>query len=246
MRNKSKVSALLLVLLMVISGLSLLMIKPASSQSIPKPSVPEFSLSFIDASMDVPTTYTTDPFTGQTVTHQGYHIQKTNFVVLIENQPLVYQFNGSFFYNINVKGHFDLNWTQWYLNDEMPLANASSSQTSITLGVLNAGGLALDSGSRKMDIPSNGQVDFQIQAMIGGFFKAGFAHSEFSGESSDWSNSQTITIGETSISSPNPTSTSTQNPTQTPAVPEFPSSTIPLLFFIMAISSLLVNLKKHK
>jgi hypothetical protein len=53
--------------------------------------------------------------------------------------------------------------------------------------------------------------------------------------SSDWSNAQTITIGEISAS-----------PTPTPTVPEFPSFTIPLLLSLMVVvAGLLVYRKEH-
>ena len=36
---------------------------------IPKPSVPEFTVALVDTSYDVPTTYSTDPYTGKQLTH---------------------------------------------------------------------------------------------------------------------------------------------------------------------------------
>ena len=108
----------------------------------PKPAVPEFTLSFVDNSYDVPTTSSTDPYTGQVVTHQGYHVQQADLVMTIKNQPLVYQYNGSFYYNINLKGHYAQwdEWSEWFKADEMPLANATSPSTLLTLGRLTESG----------------------------------------------------------------------------------------------------------
>ncbi len=60
--NKS--SALLLILLSIL--LSVIMVLPVSYSSIPKPSIPEFTLKFLDNSYDVPPTYGIDPYTGKT------------------------------------------------------------------------------------------------------------------------------------------------------------------------------------
>ena len=100
-------------------------------------------------------------------------------------------------------------------------------------------------------IPSGAQLDFQIQALVGhnssywyiqhpftptygGYSAPAVAYDSASG----WSNTQTITIGETSESTP---------PTPTPSVPEFPSWTTPLLLGLMvAVAGLLVHHKKRK
>jgi hypothetical protein len=220
---------LAIILLSVAS--SLILTESAFAQSIPKPFVPEFSLIFVDASYDVPTTHTIDPYTGQDITNQGYHVNKIDLVMIIQNQPLVYQYNGSFLYNIHVKGHYAQNWTQLYLNDELPIANASSTQTSITIGslgdVFGKNGLIKD---YDLMVPSGGQEDFQVQAMIGGFFATGiFGHRAFQGESSGWSNTQTITIPASSTS-----------PSPTPTVPEFPLLAILSLFFVITLTSVLI------
>ena len=70
-----KTRSLLIVLALIASGM--LLFQFSSAQSITKPSVPQFSLKFVDASYDVPTTYSTDPYTGETVTNSGYH-EKSN------------------------------------------------------------------------------------------------------------------------------------------------------------------------
>ena len=73
MKSMGKVVCLLLILIITLSTGSLI-IKPASAQSIPKPSVPEFSLKYVDNSYNVAPTTTIDPYTGKTTTIQGYHV----------------------------------------------------------------------------------------------------------------------------------------------------------------------------
>jgi hypothetical protein len=243
MGSISKGFSLLLVVVLAVSSLMTV------EAQITKPYVPEFSLKLVDASYDVPTTQTIDPYTGQNLIHDGYHVNNTILIVTIQNQPLVYQFTGnekfgseSFYYNIQIKGHYAENWTQLYLNDELPMPNASSTQTSLTLGVLGESGLRIN--LKSITVPFGGEEDFRVQAMMGYFHKMAIPLSGwfFEGETSGWSNTQTITILETSIST-----SPTQNPTPTPAVPEFPLWTIPLLLTIMGASSgLLVFRKKHK
>jgi hypothetical protein len=69
----SKLATLLFFTVLTVS--SLVMVETAFAQSIPKPSVPEFTLVLVDSSYDVPTTYSIDPYTGDNVTHNGYHVE---------------------------------------------------------------------------------------------------------------------------------------------------------------------------
>jgi hypothetical protein len=91
-------------------------------------------------------------------------------------------------------------------------------------------------------IPEGGQVDFQVQALTGYFTQRWVSRSPFTTTvggyyeeavafdvASDWSNTQTITIGETSSTSPTP------NPT--PTVPELSwLAIVPLLLFVLAVA----------
>ena len=98
-----------------------------------------------------------------------------------------------------------------------------------------------------IDLPAGGQADFQVQAM------SGYIHREisipvpgtgwiFSGETSGWSNTQTVTIPETS---PSPHLHQIQR--QLLLFQSFTSWTIPLLLGLMvATAGLLVYHKKHK
>jgi hypothetical protein len=91
MSNMGKSLALVLILIMAVSSLNLLMIKPASAQSISKPSVPQFSLTVSGAS---------------------------TVQITITNQPLILTLNNeSLYYNVRVKQHTEQNWTELYTNN---------------------------------------------------------------------------------------------------------------------------------
>jgi hypothetical protein len=70
------------------------------------------------------------------------------------------------------------------------------------------------------EIPDGVEVDFQAQALIGYFDRNDYGYYIFTGESSDWSNTQTLTIGEGQTSTPSPSTTpppsSSPAPTSTP------------------------------
>src|SRR3990170_3163062 len=74
MTSMNKRVALLLIAMLAVSSLILVKTAPASA-SIPKPSVPEFNVKLIDSSYIIPATTTTDPYTGQTVTHPSQRIE---------------------------------------------------------------------------------------------------------------------------------------------------------------------------
>ena len=81
-----KRATLLLIGVLVLS--SLVMVETAFAQSIPTPSVPEFTVKYVDNSYDVPPTYGTDQYTGQTIIIQdGYHVDNRSIQFIIKNQP---------------------------------------------------------------------------------------------------------------------------------------------------------------
>src|SRR3990172_3290742 len=80
----NKKFVLLLILILTASSLTAVNLANAS---IPKPSVPEFTLKLVDSSYDEPTTYSTDPYTGKQVTHEGYHVESRTIELKIKNQP---------------------------------------------------------------------------------------------------------------------------------------------------------------
>ena len=197
-----------------------------AASELATPSVPEFTLKFVDNSYDVPPTYSIDPFTGENVTHAGYTVEKQSIEVQIKNQPFapVYNENGTLivglYYNIRFKGHYTDEWDYYPYDPDnghktfsySPTYQASQSDyTTIFLrpNVDISGGINLD-------IPLGGQVDFQMQALIGqvnkiytgmtGLWWGGGEMDHyyvFTGETSDWSSTQTFTFEENAQTSPN-------------------------------------------
>jgi hypothetical protein len=212
---------------------------------IPKPSVPEYTLRYVDLSYDVPPTYGIDQFTGETViTQEGYHVDNKSVAFKIKNQPFT-SYNDSsgniigLYYNFRFKGHFGNEW-QYYpfsdngqgtrrysamfyvLIDQSPkLAASNSEYTDIFLGLPFLFGV--------QNPPVGSQVDFQVQVLIGHIDYLGDGFYSYTGQKSDWSNTQTITVGEsqtpTTSSSPSPPATSSPAPTSTPTPSEEPLQT---------------------
>ncbi len=112
--------ALFGILLFAVLLPAFLAVPKVSASSIPKPSVPEFIVQFVDNSYDIPTTYTTDPYTGQQITNPGRHVEnKCIVVVKIKNQQFQpfkneYEQTIDLYYNIRIKGYYEENWTVLY------------------------------------------------------------------------------------------------------------------------------------
>ena len=118
MSNISKSFSLLIVLVLIIS--SLIIAKPVFAQvptptPIPTSSVPSFTLQLVGPPYIQPTTYQLDQSTGQIVANIGYTNEYSDIVVIIKNQPLVFDYNDTygiggagafgFYYNIQIKAH---------------------------------------------------------------------------------------------------------------------------------------------
>ena len=222
-----------LALILILTASFLISVEPAHSQTISKPFVPEFTVKYVDRSYDTQPTYGVDQYTGKTViTNPSEHVDNRTMEITIKNQPFTPFTDGSgrninLFYNVRYKGSFGQEWTsmfgeraEWegiydpYGTYGFPTQDASSQYTTIIYS-----------------LPWNivdGQMDIQVEALEGYTNRTidpSRAHINwavyeytFYGEESGWSNTQTVTIGETSAStstSPNPTLTST------PTVPEF-------------------------
>jgi hypothetical protein len=237
MSKIGKTFALLLTLMVAMSCLTLLISQPANAQSIPKPSVPDVTAKYVDRSYTVPATTTIDPYNGQSVTNPSYYVENRTLEIAIRNQPFT-PYNDSrtdshwqitLMYQIRTKGHFAQNWTYLYFVSDgfLPASNSDYTIVSYSIGT----------GSVWGNLQANDQVDFQVEGMIGYVHRTiGFMSWYFTGESSDWSATHTVTIPSSNVT-PNPTVT----PLPTSTVPEFPSLIIPLLLSIMlATAGLLV------
>ncbi len=245
--------SLLLVIVLAVS--SLIMIESAYAQSIPKPSVPEFNVTLIDSSYDIPPSSTVNPFNGQVINEAGRHVESRTIQLSVKNQPFtpftIKEQIGDrtvyLHYEIHWKGHFEKDWHQkYYPYDEYAMLTVEDAQLKTEYSVFSYKGDYSSAGWNGFGptLPPDSQIDFQVKAFIG-YISYNSESSPsgwtFIGETSDWSDTQTITIGETSSASPTP------NPTPTPTVPEFSLLAIITLFTAVTLTSLfMLTLRKHQ
>lgn len=210
-----KTSTVLLTIIIAISCLCQLSVKPANAQTIPKPSAPEFTVSYVDRSYDTPvvTRTITDPYTGKqtTETSGGEHIENRTVDVKIKNQQYtpVTLSNGSvvqLFYYIRSKGHY-ANWTQSSDNGYNAMrVPASTSEYTVATFIID------------WHVPKDAVEDFQVEALaaIDNIYHFGVTdyHIDFTvSEESEWSPIQTLNLADGSIadsSSPNSTINTTE------------------------------------
>ena len=249
----SKTVVLILFALLVLY--SLVMVGSIFAQSIPKPSIPEFTVALVDSSYDVPTTYSIDPYTGENVTHTGYRVESRTIEIRIKNKPFTpfsitnesNTYTVQFYYNIRFKGHFDQEWREAYNpNINGYVGRDSGLETIISLqGEYSpTEGLKLtpDSARFYATFPPNAQVDFQMEAMIGYIHHViamPFSSDVFEGETSGWSETQTLTIEASQTPSPEPTPTSTPTSTPAPNPKEHNLLEMTILIALIVIATLL-------
>ena len=206
--------ALSLLLILTLSSLTM----AETLASTQKPSTPEFTVKFIDSSYDVPDSSSIDPYTGQTIITPAEHVDNRTIEVKVKNQPFTpyvddeSSFAIKLYYNIRVRGYFGGNWTEVFSVDNPHPVQSNSDYTIISLPLGgNVGPFA------SLPTNSSSQIDFQVEAMIGYFSRTvGFASWYFAGEESDWSNTQTISIGAGVPSGTPNASAITPAPTLTP------------------------------
>jgi len=177
------------------------------ASSILKPSVPEVTVTFEAHPYDVPPTYSIDRYTGENVmTQAGYHVENESVVVTIKNQrftPYTDTEAGksiTLFYAIRAKGHFEQSW--------MDLGDVVPSDSEYTTSSYAYGGSEGPEILRY--VPTGGKVDFQVEARIG-YYTDDMENCRriFTGETSGWSNTQTLTFGESQTPTPSPATTPT-------------------------------------
>ena len=121
----SKCATLLFIAILTAS--SLVMIKATPASAATKPSVPEFTVELVDSSYDVPTTYSIHPYTGEKVTHEGYHVELRTLEIRIKSD-MPNDIEG-FYYNIRWKGHFEEEWHEFYRASNGFLRRDSEAET---------------------------------------------------------------------------------------------------------------------
>lgn len=218
-----KGSSTILLALLVASILLL----PQSASAYSKPSTPEFTARYVDYSYYIAPVYGTDEFTGQTVVKQeGCTVDGKTVELTMKNQRFT-TYNDSdgnvigLYFNFRYKGHYGANWTYYPFSEDgygtrrygslfytftdevpqIPQSNSIYTVKNLTLSFLY--GVYTSS--------VDGQIDFQVQAIIGHIDYRGDGCFKFVGQASDWSSTQTIIIGETA---PAVTQTPTDAPTQ--------------------------------
>ena len=158
--------------MVILSISSLILVESASAQSATKPNVPEFTLKYVDlGTYDVPpsTSPSTNPYTGETtnITISGYHVDNRTIELTIKNQPFTsYESNGqiiNFFFNVRFKGYYVQNWTNLYYTEDYIVENYSSAYTKLSYSLGRIFG----------ELNPKGQVDFQVEAIIGSVHRNG-------------------------------------------------------------------------
>jgi hypothetical protein len=219
-----KLVTLLLVTVLTVS--SLVMVGSVFAQSNTNPSVPDFTLRYVDYSYDIPPVYGVDEYTGETVIkHYGDHVDKRTVEIKITNQPFK-PYNDeenhtiNLYYNVQVRGHFGGCWKILYGDNAHYRIQDYNSQYTI---------INYTYAYNRREIPRNGEMDFQVQASIGyesasrnpstGWMDPYYFYN-IVGEKSDWSDIQTISIPDGAVSkssgSSSPATTPTPTPEQTP------------------------------
>jgi hypothetical protein len=206
--SKSVVALLLTVALT--ASLFIFKVAPASAAT-PKPSVPEFTLKYVDYSYDVPpkTTSTTDPYTNEktTTTTPGYHVENKTIQATINNNL------SASYYNFRYKGRYEDEWSYYPFDPNASLAYMLPDAYAVPYKPSTSDYTVAALPSYYFeDIPENGEVDVQVQALFGDFRAVPYVHLfplpaptydfYFEGTTSDWSNTQTVTIGESKTPTP--------------------------------------------
>jgi hypothetical protein len=227
-------------LIVVLAIFSQLMITPVYAQSVPKPSVPQFTVSYVDMSYDVPATTTTsiDPYTGNKTitTHEGYRVNSQKITLTVKNQPFATHIGNNTYhlcYDVITKGHFEEgNWKDVYEHHDFVT----------TLGLEQSAG-EYTTISFQRSYPPNSQIDIQVMAMIfhegqGIIWENLATYETVNGYvydiTSDWSQIQTLNLADGS-------STVSDVPTPTPTVPELPFFIVLSLFMLIPLITILVK-----
>ena len=161
--GKANTFALMLILVLTITCVGLLVVKPASAQTTAsqKPALPEFTLTFVPASE---TLTHIDPLTGAKTFEL---VDKSTIQVKIRNQPFEENVGGVnyyLYYSIFVAGHFDpSNQSDWqgaysfpddYTTNPSYPNTLEATTSEYTTGIING------------NYPSQSQIDISVGAML--------------------------------------------------------------------------------
>ncbi len=226
MDEKTKLISLNIALLIAISTLSLLSVKPTFAQTkVTNPSIPSFGLIFEPHTYYVSPTYGVDPSTGKAImTNEGYYKIDRYVILGISNQPFQAYTDAKgnsidLYYGIRWKLHSSESWQNLLSNSTRLSQNKEFHLTAIPIGFKNnpdRSGWYID----VLDYVPGNEYDFQVKSSIGYYS----SQNQFMGQTSNWSGTQTITVPE--ATSPLPTSMT--NPSLSPLEIPTLSATSPL------------------
>jgi hypothetical protein len=236
MDSITKSYALILIGIMAISCMRILTVESVSAQTIHRPSVPEFTARLTASSLEV----------------------------TIKNQPItgfddINVSNLSLYYGFRFKDPNNINIGDWYyapiyfvgLSSYGTYYEASTSDYTIISFPLD--NYPFDGANHRTGISKSGPIDMQVIALIGIEVPTDQQDGKvyrFDGVTSDWSNTQTITLPASS-SSPSPTSpmaTINTGPHMQQTEP-FPTSTVlvvALILLAVVISSITLYRRQRK
>jgi hypothetical protein len=233
-------------------------------------SPPEFTITYVDRSYDVPTTYSIDRYTGDNVTHEGYHVYNSTFELSIKNALInLTPADYIVYYNVRFKGHFDIeNWTTCYVYSPRYVTYYSNETVESRVNCLQASDAEYTTVSVPATAyPPDAQIDVQVQTLVYSRTSVWIYESEFSGygnyypaliqlKVSDWSSTQTVAIPEkvaTPESTAMPSLAETTLASATTPEQMFPASWLvlvqwALIFAAVGVASLalLVALRKNR
>ncbi len=268
MRLLNKGLSFLVVVLLAVS--TVMAVAPTvSAQSIPKPSVPQFTLKFVNSSYLVPETpyYQTDPYTGKQkyIGMQGGYLSKNYTIeISVKGHSFLSSINDTtlqLYYNVQAKGLYENNWSNLNLwSDDQIDTNYLPIQENSEYTIISTPANTYTPG---------GTVQFEVRAILGGYFPVKLDYYPYYGayfgyEASDWSSTQSITIPSGgSIAAPTAYPTSTPfstsynpNPTAASSINSSPpqeNTSVPLttfmlttIAFIVVIAGLLLLLYRRR
>jgi hypothetical protein len=197
---------------------------PTPTPTYPKPSIPEFTVKLVSLTPE-----TNETRIELTITNQPFDRNNTDHY--------------SFFYNVRTRIN-DGNWSDVYTPEDGYPTQSDSDYTVLSFSSTGNGDeYFIDTNSQYNGIhaPSNAKLDLQVEAMIGyrkrswEFIGGQMLPYVFEGETSGWSNTQTLTISD----SPTPTPTS-QSGSENPSLFSFSLEQIAIIVLSVMVAVLLV------
>jgi hypothetical protein len=198
----------------------------ATIPKISKPQPPEFTVEIVSHPYDVPSTNSTsiDEYTGKvtTTTNPGYHVENKSLQISIKNYNISGNPKLHVFYSIRTKGHYGEYWREFYpIQNKTGFCSESQECTFISGGYKQSDSDYTVEYFEYNSLPKEGEVDFQVKAVIG--YDSARLWKEarlyipeedwlWNSEpaialvaASDWSENQTLTVQATNT--PTPTAT---------------------------------------